>query len=93
VDWAEFFDNDEFASYRKLQVEAVAKHVYGLVNHISHKPEDARELKGAMDMAHKILNLPQTTTKDTAQLTKYALDLQQDMAGIAAGLVIKRFEG
>ena len=93
TDWAEFYDDEDFAAYRREQVAVVARHVYGLVNHISHRPEDARELKGALDMAHKIMSLPQLSTRDEKLQLKYAEMLKEDMAGIAAGLVQRRFEG
>jgi len=93
MDWAEFYNDEGFIAYRKQLVSVVAKHIYGLLTHISHKPEDAREIKGALDLAYKILEMPMASTKDSKQTAQYAEMLQQDLAGIAAGLVQRRFEG
>ena len=72
---------------------ATLEHVAALLNHVAHKPESAAELKGALDMAYKILGLPATLTKDAKLQARYNELLQQDMAGVAAVILQRRFEG
>lgn len=93
TDWNEFIEDETWHAYRKHTVELVAKHVAALLNHVAHKPESAAELKGALDMAYKILGLPATLTTDVKLQARYHELVQQDMAGVAAVILQRRFEG
>ena len=44
--------SDDFARYRKKQIEAIVRHVNLFSN------PDLREIKGALDMARKLIQLP-----------------------------------
>ena len=93
MDWKEFFADEGFSAYRQQLTTLIGRHVYGLVMHMSHKPTDAPELKGALDLAHKIVNMPSTLTNDPKTAAVYQDMAQRDLAAIAGAMVHRRFEG
>lgn len=92
MDWREFFESDEFSAYRLKVVEEIGNYTYGMVSHAAYKTESGALLKGALDMAYKILSLPLKSTADTKQQARYQDMMQQDMARVAELIVQKRMQ-
>ena len=92
MDWREFYESDEFKAYRLKVVEEIGCYTFGMVSHAAYKTESGALLKGALDMAYKILNLPLKSTSDQKQQARYQEMIQQDMAKVAELIVSKRMQ-
>ena len=92
MDWREFYESDEYAAYRQKLVEEVGTYTYSMVSLLCQKPESAQILKGALDMAYKIIGMPGRSTNDAKQQARYQEMAQQDMARIAELIVTKRMQ-
>jgi hypothetical protein len=90
VDWREFYESDEFRAYRLKVVEEIGTYTYGMVSHAAYKTESGALLKGALDMAYKIIQLPLKSTNDPKQQARYQDMIQQDMARVAELIIGKR---
>ena len=90
MDWREFYESDEYAAYRLKLVEEVGNYTYSMVSLLCQKPESAQILKGALDMAYKIIGMPGRSTNDAKQQARYQEMAQHDMARIAELIVTKR---
>jgi len=53
MDWNEFIFSDDFREYRRRQVDAIVKHIHGI---ITDDPIQEHELRGALKMAQLINN-------------------------------------
>ena len=92
MDWHEFYESDEYAEYRKKLVEEIGAVVFGLVVHSNRHSDSATMLKGALDLAYKILNIPVKSTTDPKQQEKYQDIIRQDMARVAEFIIKERMQ-
>lgn len=67
--------SDEFRRYRKAQVLEVVNHVRSMIL----SPENTMELKGALDMARKLMKLPSTFTLSKEVKERIKAELLEDM--------------
>lgn len=90
MEWAEFLLSDEFTAYRKRQAEAIAKTVHGVLTNFQEP--DAKWLKGALDMAIKLVRLPREIIQDDKKLGgRIGQMIEKDMADVSAFLVQRSF--
>ena len=92
MDWREFYESDEFRAYRLKVVEEIGCYTYGMVSHAAYKTESGTILKGALDMAYKIIGLPLKSTTDTKQQARYQDMISEDMARVAELIMQKRMQ-
>jgi hypothetical protein len=95
TDWNALFRTNEFRSYRKKQVEAVAEIVdKGLCNSIvgGDGAKGFRKLDGQLEMARLMLKLPETLINDIELSSQLETQLSEDMAGLTKMLMRKRIE-
>ena len=90
MEWAEFILSDEFAAYRKKQAEVIAKTVHGML--CNFRETDGPRLAGVMDMAFKLVRLPQQLLPmQSSILEQVGIQIDQDMADVSAYLIKRSF--
>ena len=92
MDWREFFESDEYAAYRQRLAEEIGAYAFMYVSHSHHQAEAAVLLKGGLDMAYKILNIPVNSTTDPKQKERYQAAIRRDMARVAEFIVKERMQ-
>lgn len=90
MEWEEFLLSDEFAAYRRHQAEAIAKTVHAVLGNL--QPRDFEWLKGAMDMAFKLVRIPLGLVPEKSNTSEQiGKQIEQDMADVTAYLISRSF--
>lgn len=88
MDWTAFLRSDEFRSYRRKQIEAVAAHLKkASYQIITNGKVDLSELKGKLEMINLFLKVPESLTKDKETLSILAVQMDEDASNITQFLI------
>lgn len=84
MDWNEFIFSDDFREYRRRQVDAIVKHIHGI---ITDDPIQEHELRGALKMAQRLIRLPMELINNDVRANELNELLKTDSIDITATLV------
>ena len=88
ADWNSFLRSDDFRSYRKKQIEMVAKHLDAAAfQMITGGCVDLPSFQGKLEMIKLFLKLPQDLTQDNETNAILRLQLNEDTANLTQFLI------
>lgn len=87
-DWNNFLRSDDFRSYRKKQIEAVAAHIQkAAYQTVKNGKVDLAALQGKLEMINLFLKVPETLTKDAETLSILSVQTDEDVSNITQFLI------
>lgn len=87
ADYTNLFKDDDFRAYRKELIQAAAEQLHNMLSrHFS-----TEEVNGALDMARKIITLPNRLTGDQAVQQMLEDDTRNDFMDLTSRILRERY--
>jgi len=87
ADYKSLVLSNDFKEYRKKQLVEIVTYINTLI-----KESSTSELKGALEMANRLVRLPSILVNDNDAKTELNAQILTDLIGISAGLVRQALE-